>query len=109
MVATVELLHGSPVAGTVAGATLGAVTNFLLGRHWTYRGARGDVQRQAVRYLVVSAASLGLNAFGEYLLAHRLGLQYVGARVITATIVSNAWNYPMHRFFVFAAERRSPA
>jgi putative flippase GtrA len=103
MVLVVELLGVSPVAGTVAGATCGAVTNFQLGRHFTFR-ARGDgVAPQALRYAVVSATSAGLNALGEYGLHDRLKLQYFIARTMVAVAVSLFWNFPLQRYFVFRA------
>jgi putative flippase GtrA len=107
MVSSVELFHARPVPATVVGATCGAVTNFLIGRYWTYR--RGDVaaERQLLRYAIVSAASLGWNAVGEHLFADVLRVQYIVSRVITALIVSNAWNYPLQRFFVFGERRVS--
>ena len=92
----------SPVWGTAIGATVGAATNFLLARHWTYRRRLGGaVEVQLARYLPVSLTSLALNAAGEHLFANVMHVQYVLGRVITAVIVSNAWNYPMQRFFVF--------
>lgn len=108
MVAVVELLALSPVIGTGVGASIGAATNFILARHWTYRRPDGAVQVQIARYLLVAVVSLGLNALGEYLFTNVLHVQYVLGRVITAVIVSNAWNYPMQRFFVFR-ERRTPS
>jgi putative flippase GtrA len=101
MIATVELLGFSSVAGTITGATAGGITNFSLGRSWTFRARSGRVVPQAIRYALVSAASAGLNAIGEYLINIRLGVQYIAARVMVAVIVSIAWNFPMHRWFVF--------
>lgn len=101
MIACVELLHLPPVFGTAVGGAVGAVTNFWLGRHWTYHAENVDIGRQVLRYFVVALMSLGLNIVGEYLFVNRLGVHYVLGRVITAVIVSNAWNYPMQRFFVF--------
>jgi putative flippase GtrA len=104
MVVAVEFIGLSPVLGTGIGATLGAGANFFLARHWTYRGSEGAaVQVQIARYLLVALVSLGLNTGGEHLFANVLHVQYVLSRVITAVIVSNAWNYPMQRFFVFGA------
>jgi len=54
-------LGTSPVVATPIGALGGAVTNFLLNRHVTFRAQGGGVSRQALRYLAVSACSLGLN------------------------------------------------
>ncbi len=101
MALAVELLHVSPVAATALGASCGALTNFTLARTWIFRGADGAVGSQALRYAVVSAASLGLNTLGEFVLAGRLGVQYFAARVVVAAAVSVLWNFPMHRQFVF--------
>jgi putative flippase GtrA len=109
MVVCVELLHRSPVVATVIAATTGAVTNFFLGRLWAYQGRSGALQPQFARYALVATASLGLNAGGEHLLVNVLGIQYFLARVITAVVVSNGWNYPMQRFFVFRDQQGEKA
>jgi putative flippase GtrA len=101
MIALVERLHLAPVFGTAIGSSVGAVTNFWMGRHWTYHAENVAVGRQVLRYVIVAVCSLGWNTFGEYIFVNRLGVHYVLGRVITAIIVSNAWNYPMQRFFVF--------
>jgi putative flippase GtrA len=103
MISCVELLGLSPVAATPFGALTGAVTNFTLGRRFTYKTTDVPAHSQAWRYALVSAASLGLNTGGEYLFNHLLGIQYLLARMISSVIVSNAWNYPMQRYFVFSA------
>jgi putative flippase GtrA len=102
MVACVELLGVRPVPATAVGASAGAVTNFTMGRLFTYRATEARVVSQGWRYALVSLASLGLNVGGEHLFANVLGLEYLVARVITSVIVSNAWNYPLQRFFVFS-------
>lgn len=102
MVVLVELAGVGPVPATAVGAFAGAVTGFIMGRHFTYRVASVPVRAQAWRYALISAASLGLNAVGEYVFFHVVGLQYLVARVVTSIIVNNAWNYPMQRFFVFS-------
>jgi putative flippase GtrA len=116
----------SAVLGTVIGASAGAVSNFWLGRHWIFRregiggshrrtgrpGGRSGVdsaRAQAWRYGLVSFASLLLNALGEYGLHNVLRLQYQLARALVAITVSLVWNFPMHRWFVFAErEATSP-
>jgi putative flippase GtrA len=102
MVSCVELGGLGPVPATAIGAFAGAVTNFTLGRVFTYRATDAAVAGQGWRYALVSGASLALNAGGEHLFANVLGVQYLVARVITSVIVSNAWNYPLQRFFVFS-------
>lgn len=102
MIGLVELFGISPVLGTVAGAAVGGVTNFFLGRHFTFRSQSPRVSGQMFRYGLVSLASLGLNALGEHLFITHIASRYVLGRVLVAATVNNAWNYPMQRFFVFA-------
>jgi putative flippase GtrA len=103
MILGVEVLHLGPVAATPIGAFSGAVTNFTLGRRFTYRRTEAPAVGQAWRYAIVSGTSLGLNTAGEYLFHDLVHIEYLLARVITSVIVSNAWNYPMQRYFVFSA------
>jgi putative flippase GtrA len=103
MIGCVELAGLAPVAATPIGALVGAITSFTANRHFTYHGAATvGVRGQAWRYALVSATSLGLNTAGEYLFHHVWCLQYMLARVITSVIVSNIWNYPTMKYFVFS-------
>ena len=109
MIGAVEVLHVSPVWATVLAAFVGAVTNFLISRRFTFRLGGTRMSPQAWRFALVSATSLGLNALGEHIFHNLLGVQYFLARVITSIIVSNGWNYPMLRFFVFSNRSTSHA
>jgi len=86
---------------TALGASAGGVTNFLLGRRWIFRAHESAAGPQALRYALVSAASAGWNALGEWLVHDRLGVQYLLARALVAFVVSLAWNFPLQRHFVF--------
>lgn len=103
MIAMVSLIGLGPVAGTAIGAAVGAITNFTLGRNFTFRSHARDhgVHGQFIRYVVVSALSLAWNALGVHVVAVQLGVQYVLARLIVGTLVGFVWNFPMHRYFVF--------
>jgi putative flippase GtrA len=100
MIACVSAFGLTPVVGTILGALCGAVTSFTLGRRWVFDARKGDLRSQALRYALVSTVSLFCNAGAEWLLV-RAGLQYIVARVIASTVVGLAWNFPMHRHFVF--------
>lgn len=97
----VERFGLHPVSATALGALAGAVFNFTLARRWIFRDHNGSIGAQALRYALVSGASLGLNTLGEYLLSTRMGVHYLGARVVVAVAVSLLWNFPMHRRVVF--------
>ena len=107
MVSVVELTRLGPVAATPIAAFCGGATNFTINRSFTYRaGPQVAMGSQLWRFALVSACSLGLNTLGEFLFLKIPHLHYFLARVIVSIIVSNVWNYPMLRFFVFS-ERRS--
>lgn len=90
-----------PVPATAVGAGCGALINFWLSRRFIFDARQAGIGGQSLRYLVVSGASLGWNTGGEWLFAVAIGLHYMVARVIVSVLVSVAWNYPMHRFYVF--------
>jgi putative flippase GtrA len=101
MITWVELDLGSPVSGTAVGAATGALFNFFLARHWIF-GAHGrSLYGQIFRYALVSAASLGWNTLGQYLLLKATGLPYPLTRALIAIAIAVFWNFPLHRSFVF--------
>lgn len=101
MIALVQAAGVPPAAATAVGATLGGMTNFMLGRAWIFPSHSGRVGGQAFRYAFVSAAGAAWNAVGEHVLADRVHVQYVLARAIVSIAVSLCWSFPMHREFVF--------
>jgi putative flippase GtrA len=65
-----------------------AVTNnYTWNRVWTFRGARGHIAYQGLRFLVVSGVALGANLVILYLLV-RLGLDKVPAQAIAIVLVT---------------------
>ena len=107
MIALVELLRVSPPVAAFVGACCGAGLNFTLGRHWTFRAGASPITGQALRYAVVSGASAGWNALGEWVGTRMLGIEYVLVRLVVSLVVGLAWNYPMQRVFVFGRSTAS--
>ncbi len=99
--ASVEFLKFWYVLGVALGAFSGAVTNFLMGRHWSFEATHGEVQAQAKRYFFVSAASLGLNTFGVWLVTEQWRWHYLLSKVTVAILVGFFFNFPLHRKYVF--------
>ena len=86
------------------GATVGAATDFTIKRNWAFiRNKTGMIQKEALRYVIASAASLGLNLGIAYALVDGLGMMKIPGVISASIIVGVLWNYPMHRFFVFRA------
>lgn len=104
MTAGVELLGARPSLAALAGSAAGALCNFQLGRRWVFPARRSPWRSQALRYGAVSAGSALWNALGVEL-GQLLGVPYLAARVAVAALVSVAWNFPMHRSFVFQERR----
>jgi putative flippase GtrA len=85
-----------------AGAVTGAVADFSLKRHWAFdRAAKGAVHHEALRYLAVSGTSLALNLACAYVFVDGLGLPSVPGIIAASLVVGFAWNYPLHRLYVF--------
>ena len=90
---------GAPTA-TLVGCAVGGVVNFTMNRVWTFR-AGGSYVRQGGRYAFVSATSALLNAGGVAVLLLLPSMDYRIAWVLVRVAVFAAWNYPLHRNYVF--------
>ena len=97
----VELFKVWYVLATALGALAGAVTNFLLNRHWSFRAAHRAWHGQAVKYGLVSGGSLGLNTLGVYVATDGFGLHYAASVILVSLVVGFAYNFPLQRYFVF--------
>jgi putative flippase GtrA len=85
-----------------AGAATGAIVDFALKRHWAFdRAHRAGVGREGLRYLWVSGVSLALNLPTAYGLVDGLGAPAVPGVIAASVLVGVAWNYPLHRWYVF--------
>ena len=92
------------VAATATGAFAGAIVNFVLGRHWSFKAEDDGIRGQAIRYAAVSIISLILNSLGVYLLTEYADIHYAISRAITAVSVGVLFNFPLHRRFVFGKQ-----
>lgn len=101
MIGLVELLGMWYVYANVIGASLGAVTNFLIGRYWAFQSSADSITGQAGRYAMVSLGSLLLNTLGLYLLTEYSPLNYIWAKIIVALLIAVTYNYLMQKKFVF--------
>ncbi len=97
----VEYLKVWYVIATAAGSMAGAITNFLLNRHWSFRALDMRWHRQAVRYAITSGLSLVLNAGLAYLFTDIVGIHYSISVVVASAAVGVLFNFPMHRHYVF--------
>jgi len=101
LVMLVEHVRVYYVTATAIGAFVGAVTNFLLGRLWSFRAVHGKYTSQAFRYALVSAGSLVLNSLGVWWFTEHHAIPYTLSKIATALLVGIFFNFPLHRAFVF--------
>ncbi len=98
-------LHGLGTAAgfaTFFGCVAGGSVAFGLSRRWTFQASSARALPQAMRFLFVWATSALFNSAGVPTL-----LPWVGSFPIAWSFVRAAvylgWNYPLSRWFVFAA------
>lgn len=93
---------GSYLLAAGLGACVGALMDFALKRQWAFmrRGTR-SLRSESIRYVIVSALSLGWNLLTAYALVHVLKIPAVPGVIAASVLVGACWNYPLHRLFVF--------
>jgi putative flippase GtrA len=97
----VEVFRIWYLTGTVLGAILGAVTNYTIGRYWSFKSTKDRVPEQAFRYFIVAAGSLVLNAAGVYVITEGLKAPYWVSKIVTSLLVGVVYNFFMQKRFVF--------
>ena len=97
------------VWATALGALLGAVTNFVINRNWSFQSTSAGLNGQAFKYALVSGGSLALNSAGVYAFTDGVGISYVASKAVTSLLVGVFFNFPLHRYFVFTVPAVSPA
>ncbi len=103
----VELCRVDYVIATLIGTIVGATSNFLINRAWSFEATDAPMYQQALRMLPVQAGSSGLQTLGVWLFTRFAGLPYFASKLIVSALVYLGWNYPMNRYFVFT--RGEPA
>lgn len=97
----VALAGAPPVAGGATGTICGGVTHFMISRTWVFNAQEKKWTGQLNRYVLVWIGNLVLNVSGLWLLTRIIGLNYLIAKIITATLVAVFYNYQLQKRFVF--------
>lgn len=101
----VSLLHAAGLHYLPAAAcsfVVAVTNNYTWNRLWTFRGQRGHVAYQGLRFLVVSVVALGAN-LGVLRLLVALGLGKVAAQALAIILVTplnfignKLWSFRLH-------------
>jgi len=97
---------GAYAAAALVGAIVGAVTNFLLNRHWVFRSRDKALLVQGSQYAVGSLLTLLLLEVLLWILIDRLAFDARLAWVPAKIVVWIVFSYPFQRVFVFAGAKR---
>lgn len=93
---------GAPVAAAAfCGAAAGAVVNFALNKYIAFRDRTPISGRQMARFGLVAVATALLMAAAMQLVAVKLGVPYLLAKLICAAAIFAVWTYPAQRRLVF--------
>ncbi len=100
----VQLTDTTPrmvVLATIEGAVCGGIVNFIISRSWVFNEGRNNTRVQIMRYLLVWAGSIALNAAGMHLFKYYTTVNYIIARIIVSVVVGVFYNYFLQKRFVF--------
>jgi putative flippase GtrA len=93
---------GMPVAAAAfIAAACGACVGFLMNKHIAFRDRSPITVGQCTRFGGVAVATALLMAAAMQLLAVRIGIHLVAAKVLCSALVFLAWTYPAQRRLVF--------
>ncbi len=94
----IEYLVAEAAAWIVAG-----VNNFFWNRHWTFKARHGEIPGQAVRFLLVSLAALGINEIVLRSLVEVGGLDKVLAEAL-ALAAATPFNFLGNKLWIFKTD-----
>jgi putative flippase GtrA len=98
------------ITAAVIGAVAGAITDFSVKKWWVFDAAKRErVEVQVARYALVSGIGAALNAGLAYLLVDGLHIHQNIGVILASTVIGFAWNYPMHRLYVFRVKKKREA
>ncbi|MBS0612566.1 MAG: GtrA family protein [Proteobacteria bacterium] len=100
LILCVEVLGIGAVSGSCLGFVLGAVVNYWLNYHFTFRSDNPH-HVAATRFAITAAVGLALNSLLMSVLVHRLALPYLLSQVITTALVL-AWTFTVNSLWSFA-------
>lgn len=106
MVLLTELLHIHFTISIIISGSIGGMVNFCINRFWAFKstdGYHGTANMQLIRFFMVVLGSISLKSAGTYLLHSSFNLDYKIGRLLTDSIVSYGFNYPLMKYWVFKA------
>lgn len=101
MIICVSVFDWHYIAGIILGGIIGALVNFSVNRHWSFKGQKVPIKGQVGRFILVVLGSITLKSLGTSFLTEIFRIDYRISRLITDAFVSFGFNYSLQRFWVF--------
>ncbi len=74
--------------------------SFTMQKYWTFKNNSSDqIKSQAIIYVVVTTANLGLNTLGIFILVHYLGFHYLSAQILVSILIAIESYFVYHYLF----------
>jgi len=99
LISLVQWLATDEVLASSAGALLGAVINYTLNYHYTFR-SRTRHRESMLKFAVVAVVGLGLNTLFMWIGVHALDWHYLIAQIVTTGLVL-IWSFAGNRCWTF--------
>jgi putative flippase GtrA len=112
MILLTEWLHIHFTISILVSGTLGGIVNFCINRFWAFKsndGYHSSTRWQLIRFFMVVLGSISLKSAGTYWLQQSLHIDYKIGRLLTDSIVSYGFNYPLMKYWVFKINNLSDA
>jgi putative flippase GtrA len=109
LVGLVQLAGVNYVWATWIGTVVGSLSNFTINKLWAFSARDAPAAPAVGRFVLVQAGASAWHTAGVWALTRFGRLPYAVSKVIVATAVYLAWNYPLNRWFVFNPRHRRPA
>src|SRR5262245_59001272 len=109
-VLTILVEAGAPIAvSAFVGSMVGAVVCYLMNKYVAFRDRSRVRAAQLAAFGLVAAATALMMALAMQLVAVKLGVPYLLAKLICAAVVFVVWSYPAQKRLVFRVSRERAA
>lgn len=99
LIILVRLAGSDPVMASIWGSIGGALVNYILNYHWTFKSNK--LHRKALpMFLMVAFSCLALNAAIMTVIINIYGIQYILSQIIATAIVL-LWNFGANKAWTF--------
>lgn len=101
MIVLTELVGVYYVISTAVGAAFGALINFTVNRHWTFKAIQKSAYKQLPKFVLVVIGSILLKTYGTYFITEVFRFDYKISRITIDVLVGIFFNFFLQKKWVF--------